>query len=152
MSIELDIRIDSDLWQCIEGLEAICFRAADAVNASGSADLLLTDNTAMHALNKEWRGKDKPTDVLSFPNDLDLPDGPGAFLGDVAIGFEILKSDAAAGGKTLEAHLSHLLIHGLLHLKGYDHIEEDDAQIMEALEISALKQLGFANPYSQAGQ
>ncbi|MEO1027875.1 MAG: rRNA maturation RNase YbeY [Pseudomonadota bacterium] len=148
MSLSLDIRIDSDLWNAIPALNDVCDRAAKTIDASGQIDLLLTDNAAMQVLNRDWRGKDRPTDVLSFPSEPD-PLMPEPFLGDIAIGFEIMNADAEKAGKSLIAHLSHLVIHGILHLQGYDHVDYQDAHIMEAMEITALKTLGFENPYFQ---
>ena len=149
MTIKLDLRIESDLWAALPECDEICQIAANAPGIAGSVDLLLTDNSAMQVLNREWRGKDKPTDVLSFPSEEDDSiSGSGSFLGDVAIGYEISLADAEAAEKTLAAHLSHLIIHGILHLAGYDHIDDVDAEEMEALEISALARLGYGNPYT----
>lgn len=149
MSITLDIRIESTEWTNLPNCEVICSTAADATGLTGVVDVLLTDDAAMHALNKAWRGKDKPTDVLSFPAEIDdLETSQAApFLGDVAIGFGVSAKDAAAQEKSLAAHLSHLIIHGILHLAGHDHIDAADAKEMEGLEISALAKLGYDNPY-----
>lgn len=98
-------------------------------------------------LNFEYRAKDSPTNVLSFPcelpADVDIP-----LLGDIVVCTHVLKDEATAQSKTLTAHCAHIVIHGALHLLGYDHIEDADAQQMEALEINILNQLGFKNPYS----
>lgn len=152
MALLMDLRVESEDWQKLASLEAICLRALETgllVDASApkntNVDILLTDDTQMEHLNALWRGKPKPTDVLSFPAE-DSPDG---FLGDIAIGYGLVARDAAQGDKTLPNHLSHLLIHGLLHLLGYDHIEDDEAEIMENLERAALAKLGISDPYSR---
>lgn len=119
-----------------------------------SASILFTVDEELQILNKEWRTKDKPTNVLSFPmiereDLLALPDEGGPeMLGDIAIAFETCKREAAEKGISLEDHAMHLLIHGLLHLAGHDHVDSDEqAEAMEALEIAALAKLGLADPY-----
>ncbi|MEL7112401.1 MAG: rRNA maturation RNase YbeY [Pseudomonadota bacterium] len=147
--IELDLRIDAEPWSAnLSNLTDICQRALDAgahqSNASGEVSVLLTDNTEIQILNRDWRDKDKPTDVLSFPADpLDAP-----FLGDIAVAFGVTRQDAAARSITLDQHLSHLLIHGLLHLVGYDHKDDTEAVEMESLEAAALASLGWPDPYN----
>jgi probable rRNA maturation factor len=101
------------------------------------------------ALNREWRSKDKATNVLSFP--FELPEGwedKQQFLGDLVICLPVLEAEASEQGKTLSAHLAHLLVHGLLHLQGYDHETEAEAQEMESFEALILSQVGFSNPYA----
>jgi len=140
-------------------------RAARAAQAAGevapelahprlSASLLLTSDAQVHELNREWRGRDKPTNVLSFPmlGRAELlalaPDGPPVLLGDIALAYETCAREAAAKGIPLDHHAAHLIIHGLLHLAGHDHeISPDDAEAMEALEIKALAICGIADPY-----
>lgn len=150
MSITLDIRIENTEWTDLPNCEVICSTAADATGLTGNVDVLLTDDAAMQALNKAWRDKDKPTDVLSFPAEIDdlEPAQAAPFLGDVAIGYGVFAKDAATQEKSLAAHLSHLIIHGILHLAGHDHIDATDAEEMEGLEISALAKLGYGNPYA----
>ena len=148
MSIALDLRIEEDSWTSETGdPQAVCERALGAALAltgvKGEVALLLTDDAEMHQLNRDWRGKDKPTDVLSFPADeMDAP-----FLGDIAVGLGISRGDADTRGIKLADHLTHLVIHGYLHLIGYDHIEDDEAREMEDLEVRALASLGIGNPY-----
>ncbi|MBX7495436.1 rRNA maturation RNase YbeY [Qipengyuania sp. 6B39] len=123
-------------------------------NARLSASLLFTSDAEVHELNREWRGKDKPTNVLSFPmlereelRDL-APDGPPEMLGDLALACETCAREAAEKGISLEDHATHLIVHGLLHLAGHDHVDSDEqAEAMEALEIAALAKLGIADPY-----
>lgn len=112
--------------------------------------LRIVDADESRALNKEFRGKDKPTNVLSFP--MDVPDElvqamALKLLGDLVVCADIVDQESAQQNKTTEAHWAHMLTHGMLHLQGYDHINDSDAEEMEALEIKILKQSGFDNPY-----
>lgn len=108
--------------------------------------LRIVDSDEITELNHQYRDKNKATNVLSFPADLpediDIP-----LLGDIVICSTVVEQEAKEQGKTLEAHWAHLCIHGMLHLQGYDHIEDDEAEIMETLEIQILKQLGYNSPY-----
>ncbi len=103
--------------------------------------IVLTNNTHITELNRDYRGKDKPTNVLSFPQD-----EPG-LLGDIIIARETIIAEAKDQGKTMQNHFTHMLIHGCLHLMGFDHIEEKEAQTMEDLEIKILSQMNIKNPY-----
>lgn len=116
--------------------------------APSEVSLLLTDDAQMSALNKSWRGEDGSTNVLSFP--LDAPqDGAGPeALGDVVLACETVAREAAEYGVAAGQHAAHLVVHALLHLMGYDHISDQEAEIMEHLEVSILGSLGLANPYS----
>lgn len=146
--ISFDLIVEDDSWAALGNIEALCRKAFDAAAAvapvpEGNIALLLAGDTTLHQLNLDFRNKDKPTDVLSFPS---LPmDRP--FLGDIAVAWGVSAADAKIQGKAMEAHLVHLLIHGYLHLLGYDHETDDEAAEMEALEINALASLGIANPY-----
>lgn len=118
------------------------------------ASLLFTSDTEVHALNREWRERDKPTNVLSFPmlarEELAeaAGDGPPVMLGDIALAYETCAREAAEKGVSLEAHATHLIVHGLLHLAGHDHVDSDaQAEAMEALETAILAKLGIADPY-----
>jgi probable rRNA maturation factor len=129
--------------------------APELANARLSASLLFTSDAEVQALNREWRRRDKPTNVLSFPmleraDLLDLaPDGPPELLGDVALAHETCAREAAGKGASLEDHAAHLIVHGLLHLAGSDHeISPGDAEAMEALETKALAIMGIADPYA----
>ena len=110
---------------------------------------VLTDDKRMRALNRDYRGKDKPTNVLSFAAlDADRPkSGMPWLLGDVVLASGVIAREAKAHRKSLTDHLSHLAVHGVLHLLGYDHEQDRDAEAMEALEIAALARMGIANPY-----
>ncbi|WP_120715928.1 rRNA maturation RNase YbeY [Tsuneonella amylolytica] len=118
-----------------------------------SASVLFTNDAQVHALNREWRGKDTPTNVLSFPmldraDLLALPaDGPPEMLGDIALAYETCEREAGEKGTPLDSHAAHLIVHGLLHLAGHDHIDPAEGDAMEALEIKALASMGIANPY-----
>lgn len=162
--MELDIDIEgwprSNQTDCDwpDLAERACRAASSAAQEIGnqrlSASLLFTSDEQVHALNREWRGKDKPTNVLSFPmlsRDELLAlaaDGPPVMLGDLALACETCAREAAQKGIPLEHHAAHLIIHGLLHLAGYDHeISTQDAEHMESLEIAALASMGIADPY-----
>jgi probable rRNA maturation factor len=118
------------------------------------ASLLFTSDAEVQALNREWRGQNKPTNVLSFPmlERAELlalaPEGPPELIGDIALAFETCAREADEKSVPLEHHAAHLIVHGLLHLAGYDHeTSPEHATKMEALEIKALAQMGIANPY-----
>lgn len=107
----------------------------------------LTDEEESQALNSEYRGKDKPTNVLSFP--FEMPPGiPLELLGDLIICVGVVEQEAQEQAKTTEAHWAHMVIHGCLHLLGYDHIKDDEAEEMEALERDLLASLGYPDPYA----
>jgi probable rRNA maturation factor len=156
-----EIMIVADCWNAEAEAEAVIFRAiqvaASHVDAdTGDAELaiMLTDDAGIQTLNKNWRGIDKPTNVLSFPavqppsghepDDTDTP----RMLGDIAIAYETTRREAGEEEKTFEHHLSHLAIHGFLHLVGYDHEKDGEAESMEALEREILATLGIADPYA----
>ncbi|ORE92325.1 rRNA maturation RNase YbeY [Aurantimonas sp. 22II-16-19i] len=110
------------------------------------------DDASVQDVNREWRGKDRPTNILSFPMaELEPGDLPGPLAGDLLIAFETVAREAQAEEKSLADHLSHLLVHGFLHLLGYDHIEDDGAEAMEAQEIAVLAALGIGDPYAEPG-
>ena len=111
----------------------------------------LTDDASIHILNRDYREKDKPTNVLSFPmwdKMSEIPHGAGAIpLGDIIIAFETIKREAVEQEKSLPDHFTHMLVHGFLHLLGYDHMTDAEATEMESLEIRILKKLSITNPY-----
>ncbi|MEP3421960.1 MAG: rRNA maturation RNase YbeY [Erythrobacter sp.] len=130
-------------------------RVADQADPKLLVSVLFTTDAEVHALNREWRDRDTPTNVLSFPmmeRDALLaltPDGPPEMLGDIALAYETCAREAEEKGVSIEAHAAHLIIHGLLHLAGYDHVHSDaEAEAMEALEIAALAKLGVCDPYA----
>jgi probable rRNA maturation factor len=121
-------------------------------DAQGELAVVLTDDVAIRALNRTWRGKDVPTNVLSFPTQA-TPAGNKAkrLLGDIVIAYETTAREADAEGKPLQDHLAHLAVHGFLHLLGHDHETEREAAAMERLEIAVLKRLEVPNPYVARG-
>ncbi|MXP42621.1 rRNA maturation RNase YbeY [Altererythrobacter soli] len=158
MELEVDIE---DPWPAGEW-EALAERVGEAAaqiapeldNARLSASVVFTSDEEIHALNREWRQRDKPTNVLSFPmlereELLTLsPEGPPVLLGDIALAHETCAREAGDKGIPLEQHAAHLLVHGLLHLAGHDHeTSAEDAETMEALEVKALAVMGVADPY-----
>ena len=147
---------DATDWAALAGTVAgAAARVAPELgNARLAASLLFTSDAEVHGLNREWRGKDKPTNVLSFPmlerGDLLAlaADGPPQMLGDIALAHETCAREAAEKGVALVDHAAHLIVHGLLHLAGHDHeLGAAEAEAMEALEIKALAMLGIADPY-----
>jgi probable rRNA maturation factor len=153
-----EVLVVAECWQTEPEAEAVIHRAISAAAEVADADvgeaelaIMLTDDTGIRTLNNNWRGVDKPTNVLSFPalqpTGPQDADDPPRMLGDIAIAFETLRREADEEAKPFDHHLSHLAIHGFLHLIGYDHENEDDAEEMEALEREILAQLGIPDPY-----
>ncbi len=157
--LHLDLEIEDWPEGDWEALAESASRAAAQVapelaNPRLSVSVLFTHDESVRALNAEWRGKDKPTNVLSFPmlERTDLvalgPDGPPELIGDIALAFETCAREAVDKGAALANHAAHLIVHGLLHLAGHDHETGDaDATLMEALETKALAIMGIADPY-----
>jgi probable rRNA maturation factor len=157
------MQLDIDIEDWPEGpWEALATRAAQAAgkgepllaNPRLLVSLLFTSDAEVHTLNRDWRERDKPTNVLSFPmlerEELEALtlDGPPAMLGDIALAYETCAREAADKGVPLEHHATHLIVHGLLHLAGHDHVDsEEQAEQMEALETAILAKLGIADPY-----
>ncbi|HVT55557.1 MAG TPA: rRNA maturation RNase YbeY [Xanthobacteraceae bacterium] len=151
MSVTIDISVECEGWHRILGAELIVHRAAvaaceEAGVEAGEISILLTDDAQMQALNRNFRGKDQPTNVLSFPPDEIREDV--RFYGDVALAFETLLRETREEEKRVDAHLSHLAAHGVLHLLGFDHENDTDAEAMEAREVKILAKLGFPDPYT----
>ena len=146
----IDIEVEDAAWtQALPDAESLVRAAVEATLSSEGADgegvsLLLTNDLAQQALNARFRGQDKPTNVLSFP----APTNPERFLGDVSLAFETCAREAAQQGKPLAHHLQHLTAHGVLHLLGYDHVTDAEAQEMEGLERAILAGLGIPDPYT----
>ena len=111
--------------------------------------LVLTDDAQQQELNAQWRGQDKPTNVLSFPDGTELPDGT-LVLGDVVLALETCRREAREQNKCLADHAAHLVVHGVLHLLGHDHEDAQEAAVMEGLEVRLLADMGIANPYAEA--
>jgi probable rRNA maturation factor len=148
------ITVNSTKWpQENLDLQELCTRLFQMVTKSYApvfeVSILFASNDEIQKLNATYRGKDKPTNVLSFPSGLFHPEQnlPVIPLGDVVLAYEIIDQEAKDKGVSFQDHLSHLLIHGYLHLLGYDHEQDEEAEVMEALEIQHLQALGIKNPY-----
>ncbi len=156
MNVTVDLAIENPSWTALGDLQTLAERAAEAALREAGfhseeiteLSCLFSDDAAVQKLNAEWRGLDKPTNVLSFP-----ATGPGAelLLGDVVLAFETIAREAAADNKPIRDHVTHLIVHGVLHLVGHDHEVDEEADAMEALEARALQRLGLANPYAETG-
>ena len=144
-----DIEVEDPAWaEALPNAEALVLEAADATLASEGAvgegvTLLLTDDQAIKDLNRRFRQQDRPTNVLSFP----APQNPERFLGDIALAFGVCAREAEEQGKPLAHHLQHLVAHGVLHLLGYDHETDAQAEEMEGLERAVLAGMGIPDPY-----
>ena len=151
-ALAVDIVVESPLWKAQRGADAMLRRALAAaaalVPSDGELAVVLTDDAAIRALNRDWRSKDAATNVLSFPAKEARPDRRAPrLLGDIVIAYETVAREAAAEGKPFIHHLAHLAVHGFLHLVGYDHEDNEDADAMEGLEIAILARLDVPNPY-----
>ena len=170
MKGSLDISVSSPLWRGLPRARAIARETIAAAVAesggavridrpegraslqtphSGDVSLSLADDAALRALNLRWRGVDKPTNVLSFPSASSGPLGDATTLGDIALAFETLAREAEDLGVPLADHYRHLLAHGFLHLIGYDHQTDPEAERMEALETRILARFGATDPYAR---
>ena len=153
-----EVLVVADSWQTEPDAEAVIQRAVTAAAEIADADtgeaeiaVMLTDDAGIRTLNSNWRGIDKPTNVLSFPALQASPGGPDdapRMLGDIAIAYETTRKEADDEQRPFDHHLSHLAVHGFLHLIGYDHEKDDDAEAMETLEQEILAHLGIPDPYA----
>ena len=154
-----EVLVTAACWQGEPDAETVIQRAiaaaADAVDADvGAAEIavMLTDDAGIQTLNRNWRGIDKPTNVLSFPalqpKAAPRPDDAPRMLGDIAIAYETMRREADEEEKPFHHHLSHLAVHGFLHLIGFDHENDQEAEQMETLEQEILAQLGIPDPYA----
>mgnify|MGYP006271673757 CR=1 FL=1 len=167
---EIDVLVEAGGWEALD-LPALAGRAAEAtlrrLGVAGPAEiaLLATSDAAVARLNADFRGRPAPTNVLSWPAQPLAPPAPGRappspgrdpagglFLGDIALAWETCAREAREGGTPLEAHATHLIVHAILHLLGYDHICDRDAALMEGLEGEILRGLGLPDPYSGASR
>jgi len=164
MTLEIALEADGE-WDSSRSWEALVRKAVEAAIAESAypdlarsgrpveVSVQLTDDDHVRALNSKWRGKDKPTNVLSFTmaEEYELNDenvvGKELLLGDIIVGRGVCEREAVEKGVSLEQHATHLIVHGTLHLLGYDHQGEADAADMEAREVRALERIGLANPY-----
>lgn len=149
-NVIIDLQIASENVENLPTLEQFTLWATQAVRAENvklEITIRIVDEAESHELNLTYRGKDRPTNILSFPfecpEEVELP-----LLGDLVICRQVVEKEAAEQGKPLLAHWAHMVVHGSLHLLGYDHIEDDEAEEMEALETRIMQGLGFDDPYS----
>src|SRR5882724_1294740 len=147
----IDIVVQAPLWATQRGAKATVRRAileaAIATSTSaGELAIVLTDDSAIRSLNRDWRSKDKPTNVLSFPARRNGRETPH-HLGDIVIAYQTTTREAEAERKPFLHHLAHLAVHGFLHLIGYDHEADEEAEAMEGLEIAVLARIRVPNPY-----
>jgi probable rRNA maturation factor len=150
-ALSVDVLVQSPRWKEIRGAEtavrkAINMAADEISSPDGEVAVVLTDDAAIHKLNKQWRRIDKATNVLSFPSSKGAP-----MLGDIVIAYETLVRESRDEGKEFSHHLSHLAVHGFLHLMGYDHQTDSDAETMEELERAVLARLRIPDPYLVRG-
>ncbi|WP_422026775.1 rRNA maturation RNase YbeY [Roseovarius sp.] len=162
--MQIDILYEDDRWEAA-GLGPLAERAAEATllhlglsPEEWEVSLLACDDARIAVLNADFRDKPTPTNVLSWPSEERAPDDPGAVpdlpepgldpeLGDIAIAYDTCAREAEAAGKPMADHVTHLIVHALLHLLGYDHVRDQDATLMEATEVAILGKLGLPDPY-----
>ncbi len=157
MMLALAYSVEHEAWG---DQQSLCERAVKAALEDSDAELpeapievslVLSDDARVQDLNREWRGKDSATNVLSFPayddEQPDLPEGAPLLLGDIILAYETCVAEADRDQISVSDHLTHLVVHGVLHLLGYDHLTDEETDEMEALEISILAKLGIENPY-----
>ena len=147
----ISIDVEDDSWCKLADIEACVSRAIEAVlpGDGRSIDVVLTSDAEIQAINREWRGFDKPTNVLSFPSpEMPVPEGEVAHLGDLVLAYETMAHEAIEVGKPLADHVTHLVVHGTLHLLGFDHEDDAEAEVMEQKERDILAGLGLADPYA----
>lgn len=159
----IEVAVEEGSWnQAVTGIDEFCGRIVNAaLNGSGVAlkpngeiSLLLTDDAQLRTLNEQYRGQDKPTNVLAFPGDSpgQAALGDAWLIGDIALAFQTLEREALEQAKPFSAHMAHLLIHGTLHLLGFDHDTDEQANHMEQTEIRIMNDLGYPDPYAILGE
>ena len=147
----IDLIVEDEAWSAINSLNGLIEKAFKAVSKElvdvelrpGVTAILLADDDMIADLNQRFRDRAGPTNVLSFPAQAEIEN----HLGDIALAYGVMEREARERGISLIDHIQHLVIHGFLHLQGYDHLTDEDAELMEAIEIRALARLGVANPY-----
>lgn len=147
------VRVSDDRWGCADPV-SVADMVLTALAASGSSpvglatcDMLFADDATLRDLNRLYRGKDRPTNVLAFPSGETPERGRSCFLGGVAVSYETTRGEADERGISLTDHVTHLTLHGMLHLLGYDHEIETDREEMERVEVNLLSGFGIADPY-----
>ncbi|CAM1634440.1 Endoribonuclease YbeY [Bartonella apis] len=156
MTVRYDVAINADGWQSEHSLRMLVDRVLEATlhvlefdDVDSELSLVFTDDANIRTINAKWRHIDKATNVLSFPAFSIQPgQRPGPILGDIVIARETVQREAQEENKSFDDHLSHLIVHGLLHLTGYDHQNDEEAEQMESLERKILASLGISNPYN----
>lgn len=156
--LDIAVAVEAGDWPAANALHRLASDAVAAalnltaldIAAEAEVSLLFTDDAHVRLLNARYRGKDSATNVLSFPAPPLVQGALGPMLGDIVFGQETVAREATAEGLTVEAHLTHLLVHGFLHLVGYDHETDAEAAVMEGLETAILAGLGIADPYASA--
>lgn len=161
IDITIDVAVESDQWKDIEAFDELAQTTSNVVTQwliahEGAKfpqlpmelSVLLTDDASIKEINSEWRKQDKATNVLSFPTkELSVGDTPLPLLGDIIFAYETILRESEELTKSFEEHLTHLFIHGFLHLLGYDHINDTDAEQMEHIETGILTSIGLSDPY-----
>ena len=156
MSLQIDIANNAGHWPDQTAIEAVaskavrqCLKELGIENVESELSIVLTNDDEIKKLNEDWRKKDNATNVLSFPAiEISVGEAPGPMLGDIVLAIETIEREARESAISFLDHLTHLIVHGLLHLLGYDHENDTDAEQMEALETEILAQLGIEDPYS----
>jgi probable rRNA maturation factor len=155
--MEIDLLTEDEAWQALPERETLARLATEAVlevldrlEPETELSIVFTSDTAMAELNRAWRGKAGPTNVLSFPAAAAAGAGMGSALGDIVLAAGVVSAEASAQAKPLANHTTHLIIHGLLHLLGYDHEDDAKAEAMERLEAEVMARLGLPDPYEDA--
>jgi len=154
-SLAIDVLVESELWTKANDAGSVVKRAVEEAAVMLSTPraelaIVLTDDSAIRSLNRVWRGVDAATNVLSFPTS--RTGGARRLIGDVVLAYETIAREARAQRKPFAHHLAHLAVHGFLHLLGYDHERDGDAERMEGIERDVLRRLGIADPYRRAGK
>lgn len=141
MTLTIDIQLTTTWKKSLPNLETLTRKVLRAVAGQGEVSVVFTTDARVRQLNRDWRGKDKPTNVLSFP--LSPPD----HWGDIVLAYQTVKRESVQENKAFQAHVAHLLVHGMLHLMGYDHETDAEHATMMRKETMILKKLGYGNPY-----
>jgi probable rRNA maturation factor len=149
-ALKIDVVVESELWKRKDRIKTTARRAiakaADMLTTpSSELAIVLTDDSTIRLLNRNWLGLDAPTNVLSFP--AGRAGGTPPFIGDIVLAYETIATEAEAEGKPFADHIAHLAVHGFLHLLGYDHVRKKDAEAMEAIERDVLRRLRIPDPY-----
>ena len=158
MTLQVEVSIEAPGWASLPDVEPLVQRAVEQAAASveipltkgAEVSVMLGDDATIRALNRQWRGLDHATNVLSFPAGGPGPLAERHFLGDIAIAYDTVVRESADAKVSPSDHLSHLVVHGFLHLVGHDHETEIEAEAMEALEVKVLAELGIADPYADS--